>query len=177
MINAVKPILSLLLLIFCLLSPGNKLFGQEKFNICTGFGIPEVINVGLRYQIKQSQIGLSVGTRPDYESLGYFSLSGDFFYHIGGNSKFSERRLWYLRIGINYTQFEISTSIFKLTYLPIRIGRDINFSKKFGMAIDLGVIPKLNEKEVRSGIKPGFLIKEIDDSIFPAFGVTLFYRL
>ena len=38
--------------------------GQEKVNVSVGAGFLETLNIGLRYQINQSQLGLSIGTWP-----------------------------------------------------------------------------------------------------------------
>lgn len=100
--NRVNILYSLILLglssIFC-----NQLFGQEKVNISLGMGIPELLNLGIRYQIKQVQAGISFGTLPtNTESL--ISVSGDIYYHFGGISELSNRRPWYGRIGLNYLQ-------------------------------------------------------------------------
>lgn len=44
-----------------LFSSGKQIFGQEKINISAGVGFPETINIGIRFQIAQSQIGASIG--------------------------------------------------------------------------------------------------------------------
>ena len=59
--NRVKILYSVLLIITILFSCGRKVFGQEKINISAGFGIPEFINIGLRFQLDQLQLGLSAG--------------------------------------------------------------------------------------------------------------------
>ena len=52
--------------------------GQEKVSISAGIGIPELLNVGVQYQLNQVQLGLSIGSMPiKDESL--FSISGDVF--------------------------------------------------------------------------------------------------
>jgi hypothetical protein len=78
----------------------DQLFGQEKVNISVGVGFPEVINLGMRYQINQSQIGASIGWWPGNPDAFLFnwenilSFSGDYYYHFGGSSKFSDLRPW-----------------------------------------------------------------------------------
>jgi hypothetical protein len=157
---------------------GNEVFGQEKVNLSIGVGSPELYNIGVRYQLEQAQIGISYGIIPGYYNGRVFSISGDLYIHFGGNSKFSERHPWYFRIGISYLRDETSYTIHKYTYLPIRVGRDINFSKKIGMAIDLGVVIELNDKEIQKQPTSSFWsFLENDTSILPGLGITLFYRL
>ena len=72
------------------------MFGQKKALISGGIGFAEMINIGVKYQVsQQSQIGLSIGMWPpsddwlfNWNSL--ISISGDFYYHIGGSSEFTE---------------------------------------------------------------------------------------
>jgi hypothetical protein len=95
--------------------------------------------------------------------------------HFGGTSKFSDRHPWYSRGGFNYLRSETSTLIKKSVYFNFRIGREINFSKKLGIELDIG---------------PGFLlfydqIKKTPTEIFPSYpyhvspslGIAAFYRL
>lgn len=60
----VKPLFYILIFIYSLLSSGNQLFGQEKINMSLGIGFPEFINVGIRYQLKQTQLGFGFGYMP-----------------------------------------------------------------------------------------------------------------
>src|SRR6478735_1147570 len=116
----------------------NQSFGQEKVNISAGVGFAEFLNVGVRYQLKQAQIGISLGSLPRKEG-SLISVSGDYYGHFAGSSKLSNRRPWYGRAGLNYIRDEDSTHNDKYVYLNFRFGRDINISKKLGIQIDAGI--------------------------------------
>ena len=126
----------------------NQSFGQKKMIISAGIGFPELLNIGIRYQIlDQAKIGLSIGWWPPSSSSGIMSwgnltsFSGDFYYHFGGSSTFSDMRPWYGRIGLNYI-----TSYYLNSYL--RIGRDFILDKNFGISIDAGLGFVLNDNEI-----------------------------
>jgi hypothetical protein len=153
----------------------SQVHAQEKVNISAGLGMPDFLNVGIRYQLKQAQIGIGFGCMPlKDESL--ISVSGDYYYHFGGLSELSKRRPWYGRAGLIYVRDETETLIDKYLYFDLRIGRDINISKKIGIAIDAGADIQLLNAEVRK--KPAdYWDIGIDVPVIPAIEIGLFYRL
>jgi hypothetical protein len=165
----------LLLFSIFLFYGGNQLLGQEKLNISIGMGLPELLNVGVRYQLEQAQIGISFGSMPvKDESL--ISVSGDVYYHFGGLSELSNRRPWYGRIGLNYFREETKTFVDKNIYLNLRIGRDINFSKKIGIDIDAGAFFQLFHDRINKEPSSGWNF-DLEIPVLPSLGIGLFYRL
>ena len=142
----------------------NQSYGQEKFNIAGGFGFPDLLNLGARYQIKQDtlQLGISLGLA-DYER----AISGDLFYHFGGRSGLSNRPPWYFKGGItllsSYQQEEESSEYAPI--LNIRLGRDLNISKRIGMNLEGGL-----------GYSPFVPLLMEESKIIPGFGLYFFYR-
>jgi hypothetical protein len=148
-----KRLSCILMIITFLFSSGGQMFGQEKVAISTGFGLPEALNIGLRYQIlDQAKIGLSVGW---WENE--ISLSGDYYYHFSGSSKFSDIHPWYGRIGLNCIPNWWTNSY-------LRIGRDFNLSKYIGISIDAGLMYNFIYR--KHGLHP----------LITTYGVSLFYR-
>lgn len=155
------------------LSNGNSAYAQERVNLTGGIGIPELINVGLRYQLdEQSQLGLSVGT-----DLIMLALSGDVFYHFAGSSDYSWRRPWYGRAGLAYWRNDNEFSTETWLWFSPRVGRDFNISGRWGISVDAGVAFRLQNEEVikKPGTNP-FNI-DIDLPIVPGLGVAVFFRL
>ena len=175
--NKVKPLSSILLIVIFLFSFGNQAFGQEKINLSTGFGIPELMNIGVRYQLEQVQIGLSVGSIP-IKNENVISISGDVRYHFGGISELSNRRPWYGRIGLNSLREETQFIIHKYMFLNTRIGRDFNISDKIGIEIDLGVGFQLShDKTIKNPPSGWFWLIDIEPIAIPSFSIGLFYRI
>ncbi|SIN65344.1 hypothetical protein [Algoriphagus halophilus] len=181
--NKSKVLTYLFLIITSLFSWINQVYGQEKLNISTGFGLPELLNIGMRYQIDQTQIGLSVGSLPLGSNESVVSISGDFYYHFGGFSELSNRRPWFGRIGLNYLRDETESIIHKDFYLNTRIGRDFNISKKIGIEIGIGAIFILSDKEINkntsnsAGTWTGGWTFDLDFPVLPSLGIGLFYRI
>jgi len=154
------------LIIALILSSGGQMSGQKKANISFGIGFPELINVGIKYQVSdQTKIGFSIGywppSKPDW--LGYnnlISLSGDFYYHFGGSSDFPGMRPWYGRIGLNII-FDLPSDYHILSEdIFLRTGRDIYFDENNGISLD-----------------GGFGVNFYDyTNLFPAFGICYFHR-
>lgn len=153
-----------------------KVSAQEKININTGFGIPEFIYLGVSYQLDQYQIGFNVGALPVGSSESLMSFSADMRYHFAGLSEFSNRRPWYVRIGLNYLRDETDYVIEKYLYLNTRIGRDFNISKKIGIAVDIGTVFQLHNTEIIKNPSDGWYL-DLDFPVLPSFGIGLFYRI
>lgn len=165
-----------LLIITLIFSCGYQASAQEKLNISGGLGLPELLNIGVRYQLEQVQIGFSVGSMP-YGSGEYLvSFSGDVYYHFGGSSELSNRKPWYGRIGLNYLRDESELVIDKYFYLTTRFGRDFNISRKIGIEIDIGAIFQLSNKEIRKSPPSGWDFN-FEYPVLPSIGVGLFYRI
>jgi hypothetical protein len=168
----VKQLSWILLLIVFLFSSGEQIFGQkivkEKGILKIGVGFPELINLGIIGQFGQSQIGGSIGWWPpskpgllSWDNL--LSLSGDFYYHFGGLSKFSDIRPWYLKTGLNYLRAGKGPDNYLLN-IPLKVGRDFNIDQFTGISIDAGIAFNLNN--LTTGGIP----------LWPAPGMCIFFR-
>jgi hypothetical protein len=148
-------------------------YGQKEINLSAGFGIPELLNIGIRGQVKQIVLGVSVGTVPGLPGdEKIFSVCGDIFYHFGKVPELSERRVWYTRVGVNYLSDKNNNWDQRFTYLNLRIGRDLNLSKKIGIQIDLGTLIELSKK-----IVPDSWVTLLFPAIVPSIGLNFFLRL
>ena len=146
----------------------NKTIGQEKVSITAGFGTCELLNLGLRFPFQQSQLGFSIGTLP--LKNGGFSVTSDFYYHFGGSSDLSVRRPWYGRAGLNYLKTETEDFTDSYLFLDLRMGRNFNFSKKIGLAIDAG--PAIQLIHTTTDPEGGWSFP-----VYPAIGLAFFYHL
>ncbi len=191
--NFMKALFCILLIIAFSFSSGNQALGQEeadtwdidqlfeieKVNISAGLGFPEALNIGVRLQLYQIQIGFSIGSFPS-EDRSYFSTSGDLYYHFAGHSKLSNRRAWYGRGGITYQRRELTKPTYPSTgwsakelFLNLRIGRDINFSPTIGINIDAGASFSLFYEYIE-----GFIYKHSPVfPVLPSLGATFFIRI
>lgn len=151
--------------------------GQEKIDIAVGAGFPEMVNLGFRFQLERSRLGVYGGIVPGIEDK-IISVGADFYYHFGRSPNFSTRRPWYVKAGLNYS-FQEET-FFKYTYVILvpRIGKDFNLSSRRGISLEGGLYFVLAHSEVE--IKPGGYSVWGGPwlpYIGPSFSLSVFYRL
>lgn len=172
--KSLHPIKTLFLVLISLLVTPMAV-GQEKFNIAAGWGSPELLNVGLRYQTGQSQLGVSAGFFPGRYEKSY-SVGADYFYHIGARSVLSDRRPWYGRISFyNYTM-EDEYEKLNFNLLVPRIGKDFNLSPNVGISADIGVsLPVFSNDEDEEDFY--FNDRELRTDTTLSLGFSIFYRL
>lgn len=161
-----------------ILLSGSHALGQEKLNIAAGAGIPELLNLGLRFQLGQSQLGLYGGMWPSGGDKVY-SLGADYYYHFGGSSNFSTRRPWYSKVGITYFHDGNQYEKHKYLILVPRIGRDLNLSPKIGIALEGGLLLLLSHSEEKLRTRESCWLcgGSIYPDIGPSLGLSIFYRL
>ncbi len=138
----------------------NQLFGQEKVIITSGVGFPELINIGVRYQCGQSQLGLSIGAI----NVKFISISGDLFYHFDRLSNKPGINPCYCRVGLDYWKLDMFRAEGNFLLFNLRLGRDFNISQKFGTELDAGVVFHSKELLNQSGVAP-------------SLGIRLFYKI
>ena len=152
--------------------------GQGNVDFSVGVGFPELVNLGLRIQLGQSQFGFYGGTIPGAEEK-ILTLGADFYYHFGSASSLSDRKPWFAKAGLSYF-YEENDSFEKTSlFLVPRIGRDFNFSRRIGIALEGGAFFLLSHKEVeiKPRNSPCWLCEGGFVSIGPSFGLSLFFRL
>ncbi len=145
----------LLAILVVLLFLTNVLFSQNKFELSTGFGMPDYINLKIKYG-SRFQFGAGVGTLPLDKGLRYLTAvlhdqysgyittwSFDFYYHFSrakNNSLFK----WYWNNGISFASVDPKDSYpyykEKIRLYYSRIGRSFNFSDHTGLNLDIGIM-------------------------------------
>ena len=152
---------------------------REKINFSIATGHNEGINLGLRYQLNQMQVGLAFGT--DFNKKKEINkpeiYTGEFFYHFAGTAALSQRKPWYLRNGIvlrkeDYEYTDLRTFIWSYN---LRIGREFNISRKIGFSLDGGIIARLKTKNKVTGPNPSYN-DFVETPFNPSFGLGFYYR-
>ncbi|MGF1584821.1 MAG: hypothetical protein ACFCUM_05835 [Bacteroidales bacterium] len=141
-----------------------------------GAGAPELLHIGARYEFTQTQMGLSAGFVPENNRSNY-ALTADILRHFGGSTQLTDRLPWFVRGGLSYYYFESPSMISRDLYFSTRIGRDLNISRKFGIALDGGIFFRLaGSEDKKPAYEDGFNLG-IDTPVGPALSMVLFYRL
>ena len=155
--------------------PGNT-FGENHMDIFLGAGGPEFINIGMRYQAAQMQVGLSYGFLP-LEDEQCTSITGDIYFHFAGQSALTARKPWYTKFGISYVRNKQDDEISSYLYSNFRIGREFFISNHFGIGADMGVSIELSKEIKEEQGASGWFDLDFDIPILPCFGVNVFYHL
>jgi hypothetical protein len=155
-----KNILILFILIFIFTLKG---FSQNEVSVSLGLGLPELFNAGVRYEMAPVKFGAGIGT-----AFTGYALYGDFYYHFGKVSQFSNMPPWYVRANMTYWQLRkvFFMDLGNVVLLGVRVGRDFNITEEIGVSIDGGIIPF----SFFSGNKIPF-------SFIPSAGLSVYYRL
>ncbi len=158
---------------------GNHSQAQEV-NLTGGIGQPEMLNVGVRLQYDQVQIGVNAGTNLAYKNSN-FDVSGEFYYHFGGRSSYTSLQPWYAKAGLTYLSSEGDWEKRTNLVLVPRLGREFNITSEFGIALEAGIMVMLIDnnqaKKERTGSVSGDLDLIGSEVLMTSAGVKIFYRL
>lgn len=125
----------------------NPVHSQSKFELSGGIGLPELCNLKLRYG-QNTQIGVSIGLYPFKwfgDNVVDWSCAAEISYHFSGKSKYVEQATWYILGGLAFHDLGMMNTYenYDIDIYP-RIGRTLNFSKKSGINLDLGLFVPLS---------------------------------
>lgn len=146
---------------------------QKNFNVGVGIGIQEMVHVTAGYQFNQFKLGVSMGSLPEKSSKS-ITYSGDLYYHFSGKSKYTSVHPWFAHSGVTFRRLEDDLSIIEDSWIFLRAGRDFNFTKKVGMAVDAGWSKRLRYQEAFK--RPASSWNLFDISEWPSGAVQIYYR-
>ena len=147
-------------------------FSQNRIGITTGIGLPDFIYAGGKYQHKQFEVGLQVGSMPS-KTLKLLGVGSHFMWHFAGTSKHLEARPWYAKGHLVYNYDETSARINHLLFSGLSVGREFALSERLSLQLDLGVTFITHEKRIE--LKPVAQDWSIGMTTFPAGSFTVFY--
>lgn len=157
----------------------ENLTAQGGFNVSAGIAVPEMLNIGLRKQFSQKQIGFAVGTLPGSDTQ--LTLTGDFSYHFGGSSELTEVRPWFLKAALTHMTVENEWRKENSVYFGPRVGREFNITPGFGIALEGGILFIISEKEtVKKRRDTGFFGDfdlDFTGLVLPSLGLSIYYRI
>jgi len=149
----------------------HPIVGQVKKDLAIGIGNPELTNIGLRLQIVDIQLGFGIGIVPSANGL-LTTTSFEFYWNYAGSSKLSTRKPWYGKLFYSIIRDNNPISINRLFTLNLRLGRELNISRKVGFSLDIGPIFELSRSSTQPG---GFYHPPEVGSI--GFGTVLFIHI
>lgn len=144
-----NPLFYTMMLFLFLFNSNNQVYGQGRWNLTAGMGIPEILNFGievpalLSFRDRQEHFAWAYGFSPfKADDVKYiYSMSGRHLTHFGRPHKFSYVAPWYIAYGVeSHNQYYKNETAVYLMWFSFRAGRSMNFSYRIGMQMDLGIM-------------------------------------
>jgi hypothetical protein len=163
----IKILFGIVVILFLL---SSNTLAQKKLYLSTGVGYPELLNAGMGLKLGQTKLRATYGA---IESST--SVSGDIIFMSAREDPM------FFKIGVSKLESESKLSIDKYVYLNLRIGKEWNMSKNFGVALDAGLSIVIIHDEIRKTPKTSsffsFDFLDFADFPFPTASLMLFYRI
>jgi len=156
----------------------HLLMGQEKqrnTTVTAGVGFPELLNLGINYQVDRSHVGCTFGISPIIDDVHkkLYAVSGYYYYHFGNSAKIPYYRPWHVRTGLTFAWGETTNVKYQNLFFDTRFGRRFQINPRMGVDLNLGAAFLISEKENYEN--PPFL--DLNWWLFPAIGLSLHYKL
>ena len=139
---------------------------EKAKSLLLGGNYREGIHGGLTIG-NQMKSGLTIGYAPEINNM---TINGSFKIHFKGSTLFTDYSPWNIRINpglqLNFVQNDKPEVV--NPNLALTFGRDINFGKRWGLAIETGVMYIF---DLEQGYFP------IDSQLSPAGGVKFFRNM
>lgn len=170
-----------LILVLMLLTSSEYVYSQDSIVIRSksirpiiGMSIPELLHIGVRYQMDDLQYGLNIGSFPA-ENESIITYSADVIWHMFGEKNALNDKPWYGKIGYSFmreeTEFEINT----WSYAHLRFGHEFALSNFLALHIDAGLMFELQHDEIEKKPRNSWLNFDFDFPVLPSIGITTAY--
>ncbi len=140
----------------------------KKIGFSFGIGFPDLLNLKLRIPLNQIQLTFGAGFIPaKNETIS--SFTGDFYYHFAGHSKYTFIRPWFFRVGLDLLKDKADSHTTKYLLLGVRLGREMNITRSFGIDIDAGAAFTLSHSVTGDVI-------DIRPTVWPLINMSFFFK-
>ncbi len=155
-------------------SQDSKVTRSKSIRPIIGMSIPELLHIGVRYQMDDLQYGLNIGSFPA-ENESIITYSADVIWHMFGEKNALNDKPWYGKIGYTFmreeTEFEINT----WSYAHLRFGHEFALSNFIALHIDAGLMFELQHDEIEKKPRNSWFNFEFDFPVLPSIGITTAY--
>ncbi|MFN4916529.1 MAG: hypothetical protein ACK5HH_03640 [Ignavibacteria bacterium] len=170
-----------LILVLMLLTSAEYMHSQDSIVIRSksirpiiGMSIPELLHIGVRYQMDDLQYGLNIGSFPtDNESI--VTYSADVIWHMFGEKNALNDKPWYGKIGYTFMREETDFEINTWSYAHLRFGHEFALSNFIALHIDAGLMFELQHDEIEKKPRNSWLNFDFNFPVLPSIGITTAY--
>ncbi len=170
-----------LVLVLMLLYSAEYMHSQDSIVIRSksirpiiGMSIPELLHIGVRYQMDDLQYGLNIGSFPtDNESI--VTYSADVIWHMFAEKNALNDKPWYGKIGYTFMREETDFEINTWSYAHLRFGHEFALSNFIALHIDAGLMFELQHDEIEKKPRNSWLNFDFNFPVLPSIGITTAY--
>ena len=146
----------------------SKVTAKQTIGFSVGAGFSDLLNLKLRIPIKQAGIALGAGFIPIKDET-VSSFMADFYYHFAGHSEYTFVHPWFFRLGLNFLNDKTDSHTTKDLLLGIRLGREMNITRSFGIDVDAGAGFTLSHSVTGDVI-------DVSPAVWPMINTSFFFR-
>lgn len=170
-----------LILVLMLLNSAEYMYSQDSTVIRSksirpiiGMSIPELLHIGVRYQMDDLQYGLNIGSFPA-ENESIITYSADVIWHMFGGKNALNDKPWYGKLGFTFMREETDFEINTWSYAHLRFGHEFALSNFIALHIDAGLMFELQHDEIEKKPRNSWLNFDFNFPVLPSIGITTAY--
>lgn len=170
-----------LILVLMLLYSAEYMYSQDSTVIRSksirpiiGMSIPELLHIGVRYQMDDLQYGLNIGSFPA-ENESIITYSADVIWHMFGEKNALNDKPWYGKLGFTFMREETDFEINTWSYAHLRFGHEFALSNFIALHIDAGLMFELQHDEIEKKPRNSWLNFDFNFPVLPSIGITTAY--
>ena len=155
-------------------SQDSTVIRSKSIRPIIGMSIPELLHIGVRYQMDDLQYGLNIGSFPA-ENESIITYSADVIWHMFGEKNALNDKPWYGKIGYTFMREETDFEINTWSYAHLRFGHEFALSNFIALQIDAGLMFELQHDEIEKKPRNSWLNFDFDFPVLPSIGITTAY--
>lgn len=155
-------------------SQDSTVIRSKSIRPIIGMSIPELLHIGVRYQMDDLQYGLNIGSFP-VENESIITYSADVIWHMFGEKNALNDKPWYGKLGFTFMREETDFEINTWSYAHLRFGHEFALSNFIALHIDAGLMFELQHDEIEKKPRNSWLNFDFDFPVLPSIGITTAY--
>lgn len=155
-------------------SQDSTVIRSKSIRPIIGMSIPELLHIGVRYQMDDLQYGLNIGSFPA-ENESIITYSADVIWHMFGEKNALNDKPWYGKLGFTFMREETDFEINTWSYAHLRFGHEFALSNFIALHIDAGLMFELQHDEIEKKPRNSWLNFDFNFPVLPSIGITTAY--
>ncbi|MGB0428127.1 MAG: hypothetical protein ACPGEC_04295 [Flavobacteriales bacterium] len=151
-------------------------YAQNNLIFSAGASAPELLHLGLHYQIDASRVGLSYGLLPkDKDANSAYAIALQCTQYVGRASGDPEQPK-FIKFGYTYVKSETEWFTTHYNYINAQFGKEYRLFGPFFLRGEFGLMYEIDKNQIVKKKKPSKGLN-LDFKLLPTLGVSVCYRL